>query len=126
MHHHHHHYASFHTHHHHLHHSTHSGMATSPVTMKTRNRFLAVYVIISVLVVAFAIGFIVLALTLFLPQDGFPKFLIVPFILVPVLMITLIVVFLVRAILFYRKIPSMTEEGAAKEAEEPTEGDAAQ
>ena len=98
-------------------------MAPSPVTMKTRNLFLAIYVLILALVVAFAIGFIVLSLTLFLSQDGFPIFLVVPLILVPVLMITLLVVFLVRAILFYRKIPSMTEEETAKEAKEPSEED---
>ena len=121
--HHHHHYASFPARHHQLRRSIHSGMAPSPVTMKTRNLFLAIYVLILALVVAFAIGFIVLSLTLFLSQDGFPIFLVVPLILVPVLMITLLVVFLVRAILFYRKIPSMTEEETAKEAKEPSEED---
>jgi|GEM_PF-5197298 len=89
-----------------------------PTSAKDRKKALVVYALAGSFVVAFAVTFIIVAITVVAPQTGFPKGFLIPMILVPSLMIVLVVTGLIRVLKVYKQIPSETDEQEESPKEE--------
>ena len=89
-----------------------------PPSAKDRKKALVVYALATFFLVAFAVTFIVVAVTVVAPQSGFPKGLLIPMVLVPSLMIVLAVLGLIRFLNVYKQIPSETDEKEESSKEE--------